>query len=233
MKVFWNVFGFLTRAECSWYGLTEYFLSDVVSCGTDSSYFPESLQHQRVSNQTFLKFKCLVWTYLNDCPSLNLHTEWWQPVRCTAHGSQIFDMVPNDISGLSCRAVDQECKPSWIAIKTGRTPHFVWVLAPLQAELEEAMSATEGNTALQLCVALSYSSRQDITKACTQIAELAASDKINPSDITSDTISQYLSTSVLPQNVRSRITQFFPNFFCLIRVCNCASLISHENQFDT
>jgi len=71
----------------------------------------------------------------------------------------------------------------------------------LQAELEEAMSATEGNTALQLCVALSYSSRQDITKACTQIAELAASDKINPSDITSDTISQYLSTSVLPQNL--------------------------------
>lgn len=60
------------------------------------------------------------------------------------------------------------------------------------------MRDTAHCTGLVLCLALSYSSRWEITDACRRIAERAASGEIDPQTITADTISSNLSTAGMP-----------------------------------
>ena len=65
-------------------------------------------------------------------------------------------------------------------------------------ELAEAIHETSGNTGLNLVMALSYSSRWEIAKAIKQIGADVKEGKLDPENITQQTISQYLSTASFP-----------------------------------
>ncbi len=65
-------------------------------------------------------------------------------------------------------------------------------------ELNEAIEETSANTGLNLIMALSYSSRWEINNAVKKIAEAVKENKLQPADITADTLQQYLCTSQFP-----------------------------------
>lgn len=64
--------------------------------------------------------------------------------------------------------------------------------------LESCISATSHCTGLVLCLALSYSSRWEITRACKLIAQEAAQGKIDPLSIDENTVTAHLATSQMP-----------------------------------
>jgi undecaprenyl diphosphate synthase len=65
-------------------------------------------------------------------------------------------------------------------------------------ELEEAIDETSHNTGLSLILALSYSSRWELVNAAKNIAFDVQAGKINPADITQDTLQNYLTTRAFP-----------------------------------
>ncbi len=67
-----------------------------------------------------------------------------------------------------------------------------------QTKLQEAINNTKHNTKLNLILALSYSSRWEITNAVKNIAKDVAEGKINADQIEEKTIGQYLNTSQFP-----------------------------------
>jgi undecaprenyl diphosphate synthase len=67
-----------------------------------------------------------------------------------------------------------------------------------QKELEEALALTAANTGLTLIMALSYSSRWEITNAIKQIAADVKAGSLDPQQITQDTIVGYLCTKGIP-----------------------------------
>ena len=64
--------------------------------------------------------------------------------------------------------------------------------------LEQCIAHTSGNTGMTLVLALSYSSKWEITNAVKQIAEQVASHKLAINDITDQTIDKYLETCFMP-----------------------------------
>lgn len=74
----------------------------------------------------------------------------------------------------------------------GRLPKAV------QDKLNETMEHTAGNTAMTMIVALSYSSRWEITKAVQEIAKRAADKSVSAEDINEKLISSHLETSFMP-----------------------------------
>ncbi len=65
-------------------------------------------------------------------------------------------------------------------------------------ELKEAMDLTRENSRMQLCLALSYSGRWDITEAVKKIAEQVHRGEIKPGDIDDKLIASRLSTAAIP-----------------------------------
>jgi undecaprenyl diphosphate synthase len=65
-------------------------------------------------------------------------------------------------------------------------------------ELDEAVAETHNNTGLNLIMALSYSSRWELTDAVKKIVADVKTNKLNPDDITQETLQQYLSTAAFP-----------------------------------
>lgn len=65
-----------------------------------------------------------------------------------------------------------------------------------QRELKEAIDATAGNSSMTLVLALSYSSRWEITKAVKEISADVHSGKLK--EISESTIAQYLDTAGMP-----------------------------------
>ena len=68
----------------------------------------------------------------------------------------------------------------------------------VQEKLQETMDHTAANTAMQMVVALSYSSRWEITRAARLIAQEVKEGKISPDDIDEQLISQHLVTNFMP-----------------------------------
>ena len=64
--------------------------------------------------------------------------------------------------------------------------------------LNQCISDTAHCTGLNLCLALSYSARWEITQACKNIAQKAADGEINSADITDELISKHLTTANMP-----------------------------------
>lgn len=64
--------------------------------------------------------------------------------------------------------------------------------------LTEAEELTRNNDALTLVVAFNYGARQEIARAARAIAEQVASGKLNPADVTMETISGFLDAPDLP-----------------------------------
>ncbi|MCR5260798.1 MAG: isoprenyl transferase [Candidatus Gastranaerophilales bacterium] len=69
----------------------------------------------------------------------------------------------------------------------------------LQAILKDSEEKTKDNNGVNLQIAFNYGARMEITNACKQIAEDVKNGKINPSDITENTVSEKLYTSNLPE----------------------------------
>ena len=68
----------------------------------------------------------------------------------------------------------------------------------VQEKLQVTMEHTADNDAMTMVVALSYSSRWEITEATRQIAKEVAEGKLDPADINEDTVASHLSTSFMP-----------------------------------
>ena len=64
--------------------------------------------------------------------------------------------------------------------------------------LQECMQMTAGNTGTTLVLALSYSSRWEITAAAKQLAQEVLEHKIKPEDITEQMLAAHLTTSHVP-----------------------------------
>jgi undecaprenyl diphosphate synthase len=65
-------------------------------------------------------------------------------------------------------------------------------------ELDEAIKETSSNTGLNLIMALSYSSRWEINTAIQKIAEQVKQNMLQPGDINTAIVQQYLCTSQFP-----------------------------------
>jgi undecaprenyl diphosphate synthase len=65
-------------------------------------------------------------------------------------------------------------------------------------QLKEAIDLTESNDRLQLCLALSYSGRWDITEAVKKIATHVKEGRLDPSLINDQMIADHLSTAEVP-----------------------------------
>jgi undecaprenyl diphosphate synthase len=70
--------------------------------------------------------------------------------------------------------------------------------ADVQADLHQAMSATQANRALQLNLALSYGGRDEITRAARALAAEVQSGAIRPEDITEERLTARLDTRGIP-----------------------------------
>lgn len=68
----------------------------------------------------------------------------------------------------------------------------------VQAKLEETMEHTANNSAMTMVVALSYSSRWEITDTMRHLAEEVKDGLLRPEDITEESISQRLGTAFMP-----------------------------------
>ena len=64
--------------------------------------------------------------------------------------------------------------------------------------LQECIDMTSANTGTTLVLALSYSSRWEITRAARQLAQEVLEQKINPNDITEAMVSAHLTTKNIP-----------------------------------
>lgn len=75
-------------------------------------------------------------------------------------------------------------------------------IAKLPANVQERLYAcvehTSRNTGMCLVLALSYSSRWEITEATRQITELVCEGKLQPEQIDSELLSQHLATNFMP-----------------------------------
>lgn len=67
-----------------------------------------------------------------------------------------------------------------------------------QKQLNEVIEMTRNNTRMQLCLALSYSGRWDITEAVKQIASEVVKGNVLPENIDDKLISAHLSTASVP-----------------------------------
>jgi len=65
-------------------------------------------------------------------------------------------------------------------------------------EIDEAIAHTSANSGMQLTLALSYGSRQEIMSAMARVAADAASGKIDPAKVDEEVFSGYLFTSGIP-----------------------------------
>lgn len=70
--------------------------------------------------------------------------------------------------------------------------------AEVQQKLQETMDHTTLNSAMTMVVALSYSSKWEITEAVRAIAADAKAGRISPDDINEDTVAEHLQTSFMP-----------------------------------
>lgn len=68
----------------------------------------------------------------------------------------------------------------------------------VQAKLEETMEHTANNSAMTMVVALSYSSRWEITYTMRHLAEEVKDGLLRPEDITEESISRRLATAFMP-----------------------------------
>jgi len=68
----------------------------------------------------------------------------------------------------------------------------------VRTKLRETIRVTRGCTRLKLVVALSYSSRWEISEACRKIARSVSKGLLNADKITEDTVSENLETSGIP-----------------------------------
>ncbi len=68
----------------------------------------------------------------------------------------------------------------------------------LQSEIEQAMTKTADNQAIQFNVAMNYGSRRELAQVCHQIAQHVQQGRLDPETIDETLVNQYLYTADLP-----------------------------------
>jgi undecaprenyl diphosphate synthase len=125
-----------------------------------------------------------------------------QNLTLYAFSTENWDRPEYEVSGLMALLVDTIRKEVPTLNKNNIRLHVIGEVNMLpdaaRNELKEALDETSVNTGLNLIMALSYSSRWEITNAVKQIAQAVKEEKIQPEDINQDTLRQYLTTSRFP-----------------------------------
>jgi undecaprenyl diphosphate synthase len=119
-----------------------------------------------------------------------------------AFSTENWDRPAYEVTGLMELLIDTIRKEVPTLNKNNIKLHVIGdidMLPPMaQKELNEAIAETSASTGLNLVMALSYSSRWEINDAVKKIARDVKQNKLQPNDITQETIKQYLSTSKFP-----------------------------------
>ncbi|MBD2450778.1 isoprenyl transferase [Nostoc sp. FACHB-152] len=65
----------------------------------------------------------------------------------------------------------------------------------LQMQMQRSMAETLNNQAIHFTVAVNYGSRNEITRVCRQVAQLAQQGELNPEDVNENLLEQHLYTA--------------------------------------
>lgn len=119
-----------------------------------------------------------------------------------AFSTENWDRPADEVSGLMELLIDTIRKEVPTLNKNNIKLHVIGDVEMLpdnaRRELNEAIRETSANSGLNLIMALSYSSRWEMTRAVRLIAADACAGKIDPASIDQDTIRQYLATKDYP-----------------------------------
>ena len=119
-----------------------------------------------------------------------------------AFSTENWDRPANEVAGLMSLLVDTIRKEVPTLNKNNIRLQVIGDRQMLpdfaQKELEEALALTAANTGLTLVMALSYSSRWEITNAVKQIAMDVKAGSLDPQQINQETIADYLCTKGIP-----------------------------------
>jgi undecaprenyl diphosphate synthase len=119
-----------------------------------------------------------------------------------AFSTENWDRPAYEVTGLMELLVETIRKEVPTLNKNNIKLHVIGDIAMLPPfalqELNEAIKETSVNTGLNLILALSYSSRWEITNAVKNIAAAVKNGTLQPDDITQETVQQYLCTSKFP-----------------------------------
>lgn len=119
-----------------------------------------------------------------------------------AFSTENWDRPVKEVEGLMAILVDSIRKEVPTLNKNNIRLHVIGDMSMLpdfaRKELDEALQLTSVNTGLNLILALSYSSRWELTNAVKLIGKDVKAGKIDPETINQDTIQQYLATSQFP-----------------------------------
>ena len=119
-----------------------------------------------------------------------------------AFSTENWDRPAYEVTGLMELLVDTIRKEVETLNKNNIRLHVIGDMKMLpdyaQAELNEALELTAANTGLNLVMALSYSSRWELTEAVRNLAHDVREGKLDPDAITQDTLQHYLSTRDFP-----------------------------------
>ncbi|MGI8583774.1 MAG: isoprenyl transferase [Chitinophagaceae bacterium] len=119
-----------------------------------------------------------------------------------AFSTENWDRPKDEVTGLMELLIDTIRQEVATLNKNNIKLHVIgnFEMLPVAAkkELDDAIAETKTNTGLNLIMALSYSSRWELTDAVKKIAADVKSNKLNAEDITQDTLQKYLSTAQFP-----------------------------------
>jgi undecaprenyl diphosphate synthase len=119
-----------------------------------------------------------------------------------AFSTENWDRPEYEVTGLMELLVDTIRKEVPTLNKNNIRLHVIGAVNMLpvlaKKELDEAILETSTNTGLNLIMALSYSSRWEISAAVKKIAADVKQNKLQPEDINQETIQKYLCTSQFP-----------------------------------
>jgi undecaprenyl diphosphate synthase len=119
-----------------------------------------------------------------------------------AFSTENWDRPAVEVSGLMELLVDTIRKEVDTLNKNNIRLHVIGDMNMMpdfaRGEMNEAIDLTKTNTGLNLIMALSYSSRWEITNAIREIAQDVKENKLLPETITQETISRYLCTKAFP-----------------------------------
>ena len=134
---------------------------------------------------------------LEGCADLNIRY-----LTLYAFSTENWERPKDEVEGLMELLVDTIRKEVETLNKNNIKLHVIGDIDTLPAfaknELEEALAETSQNNKFNLILALSYSSRWELVNAVKNIALDVKQGKLQPEDISQDTLQGYLSTSEFP-----------------------------------
>jgi undecaprenyl diphosphate synthase len=134
---------------------------------------------------------------LEGCADLNIRY-----LTLYAFSTENWERPKDEVEGLMELLVDTIRKEVETLNKNNIKLHVIGDIDTLPAyarnELEEALAETSQNNKFNLILALSYSSRWELVNAVKNIAMDVKQGKLQPEEISQDTLQSYLSTSEFP-----------------------------------